>query len=57
MITGLSQNKYICIINNSKAQIKIRPGFHVSKLKGYKKYRVTQLRWVTGRVVDLLSAL
>ena len=52
MITEILQNKYICISNNSKAQIKGPTGFS----KSYQKYGVPKLRQVTDRAVDLLSA-
>ena len=51
MITGLLQNKYICISNKSKAQIK-----DLTRIS-HKKYSITKLRQVTGKAVNLWSAV
>ena len=59
MITGLLQNKHICISNKSKAQIKdlTRISHVLIKVVKKKKISITKLRQVTGRAVDLWSTL
>ena len=57
MITGILQNKYICINNKSTAQTKDLTRISLVLIKIVSKYSITKLRQVTGRVVDLWSAL
>ena len=57
MIAGLLQNKYICISNKSKMQIKDLTRISHVLIKIDQKCNITKLLQVTGRVVDLRSAL
>ena len=62
MITGLLQNKYICISNTCKSKAQIKDLTRISHISiinynRIKKYSITKLRQVTGRMVDLWSAL
>ena len=54
MITGPLQNKYICISNKSKAQIKDLTWISHVLIKVANS--ITKLPQVTGRAVDLWSA-